>query len=249
MCDETFFFVNFSRFVFRLKVIVISRLVFRKGVDLLVGIIPNVCQILENVDFVIGGSGNKLLQLQEMVERENLQHRVEFLGSVAHVQVRDVLIRGHVFLNCSLTESFCIAILEAASCGLLVVSTNVGGVPEVLPADDMIMLAKPNVPDMVKCVVKAIKRQSMHPIDPWQMHDRIKRMYSWERVAEETEVVYNKLQLCPKKSFRDRLSCYQSALGGFSGIVACFLAIIVEMWYQCVEWVQPRESIDLVPDL
>jgi phosphatidylinositol N-acetylglucosaminyltransferase subunit A len=42
-----------------------------------------------------------------------------------------VLVRGHIFLNCSLTESFCIAILEAACCGLFVVSTRVGGVPEV----------------------------------------------------------------------------------------------------------------------
>ena len=49
-----------------------------------------------------------------------------------HFQVfRDVLVRGHIFLNCSLTESFCIAILEAACCGLFVVSTRVGGVPEV----------------------------------------------------------------------------------------------------------------------
>lgn len=30
------------------------------------------------------------------------------------------------------------AILEAAACGLLVVSTNVGGVPEVLPEDMMV---------------------------------------------------------------------------------------------------------------
>ncbi|KAK8545482.1 hypothetical protein V6N12_026316 [Hibiscus sabdariffa] len=36
---------------------------------------------------------------------------------------------------CSLTEAFCIAILEAASCGLLTVSTRVGGVPE--PAKDI----------------------------------------------------------------------------------------------------------------
>jgi hypothetical protein len=36
-----------------------------------------------------------------------------------------VLVRGRIFLNCSLTEAFCIAILEAASCGLLVVSTRV----------------------------------------------------------------------------------------------------------------------------
>lgn len=42
-----------------------------------------------------------------------------------------MLVRGHIFLNCSLTESFCIAILEAACCGLFVVSTRVGGVPEV----------------------------------------------------------------------------------------------------------------------
>jgi hypothetical protein len=36
-----------------------------------------------------------------------------------------------VFVNASLTEAFCMAIVEAASAGLLVVSTRVGGVPEV----------------------------------------------------------------------------------------------------------------------
>ena len=50
-------------------------------------------------------------------------------------QVRDVLAQGHIFLNCSLTESFCIAIVEAACAGLFVVSTNVGGVTEVLPGN------------------------------------------------------------------------------------------------------------------
>lgn len=39
--------------------------------------------------------------------------------------------RGHIFVNASLTEAFCMAIAEAAACGLLVVSTRVGGVPEV----------------------------------------------------------------------------------------------------------------------
>eukprot|EP00983_Pelagomonas_calceolata_P028384 888944-Pelagomonas_calceolata.AAC.4 len=41
-----------------------------------------------------------------------------------------VQLQGHIFLNASLTEAFCIAIVEAAACGLLVVSTRVGGVPE-----------------------------------------------------------------------------------------------------------------------
>ena len=54
---------------------------YRKGVDLLVGIIPLICKQFENVDFIIGGDGNKKLSLEEMVERERLQQRVEFLGS------------------------------------------------------------------------------------------------------------------------------------------------------------------------
>ncbi len=39
-------------------------------------------------------------------------------------------VQGDIFINASLTEAFCCAIVEAASVGLLVVSTAVGGVPE-----------------------------------------------------------------------------------------------------------------------
>jgi phosphatidylinositol glycan class A protein len=152
MCRRTIFLTLHSH------VSVVSRLVFRKGMDLLVGIIPIVCRHLPFVDFVIGGDGPKMLNLQEMVERERLQDRVEFLGSVPHASVRDALVRGHVFLSCSLTESFCIAILEAASCGLLVVSTNVGGVPEVLP-ENMILLSEPNLPSMVNVLARAVELQ------------------------------------------------------------------------------------------
>jgi len=42
-----------------------------------------------------------------------------------------VQVRGDIFINASLTEAFCMAIVEAAAAGLMVVSTAVGGVPEV----------------------------------------------------------------------------------------------------------------------
>jgi phosphatidylinositol glycan class A protein len=60
-----------------------------------------------------------------MREKHQLHNRVELLGSVQHSDVRSVLVRGHIFINASLTEAFCIAIVEAAACGLVVVSTNV----------------------------------------------------------------------------------------------------------------------------
>jgi phosphatidylinositol N-acetylglucosaminyltransferase subunit A len=54
-----------------------------------------------------------------------------------------VLVQGSIFMNTSLTESFGIAILEAACAGLYVVSTRVGGIPEILPKD-MISFANPD---------------------------------------------------------------------------------------------------------
>ena len=222
---------------------------YRKGIDLLVGVIPHICRDLAHVDFIIGGDGNKFLNLKEMVERERLQDRVEFLGSVPHVDVRSVLVRGHVFLNCSLTESFCIAILEAACCGLLVVSTCVGGVPEVLP-HDMVLLAPPNVPALVENVKEAVKRQANPEtaVNPWKNHERLKQMYSWHRVAEQTTKVYDRIMRQERRSLSDRLECYGS-LGGFAGLIAMFMGLTLELWLRFVCWWQPAELIDTVPDL
>ena len=232
----------------RIKVVVVSRLVYRKGVDLLVGIIPKICDVLPQVDFIVGGDGNKLLNLQEMVEREHLQDRVTLLGAVPHKNVANVLRQGHVFLNCSLTESFCIAILEAASCGLLVVSTNVGGVPEVLEPD-MIVLCDPNVEALVQGLRRAVERQEgNHAVDPWDAHRRIERMYSWRRVAIQTVQVYDRIIQDKPMTFLQRLLSYQR-LGGFSGIIACALVLYIELWIRFVEWVHPTEAIDVVPDL
>jgi phosphatidylinositol glycan class A protein len=80
------------------------------------------------------------------------------------------------------------AIVEAASCGLLVISTNVGGVPEVLP-DDMMMLAEPSFNGLFEATARALK--VIHHTDTSNFHHRIEQMYNWEETAERTEVVYD----------------------------------------------------------
>lgn len=139
----------------KINIVVVSRMCYRKGVDLLVDIIPEIIKKYPNVHFIIGGDGPKKAILEAMRDKYNLSDRMELLGRVPHDKVRDVLCRGHIFLNTSLTEAFCIAIIEAASCGLLCVSTNVGGVPEVLPPD-MIYLAPASPKPMIEQLEKAI---------------------------------------------------------------------------------------------
>merc|ERR1719300_956118 len=81
-------------------VVIGSRLVYRKGVDLVVNVIPKICrkkfvskdgrQI--SVNFIIAGDGPKRILLEEMIERYRLQHRVEMLGELQQNQVRDHLL-------------------------------------------------------------------------------------------------------------------------------------------------------------
>ncbi|PIA30900.1 hypothetical protein AQUCO_05300022v1 [Aquilegia coerulea] len=225
-------------------IVVISRLVYRKGADLLVEVIPEVCRLHPNVRFIVGGDGPKRVRLEEMREKHSLQDRVEMLGAVQHAQVRSVLITGHIFLNSSLTEAFCIAILEAASCGLLTVSTRVGGVPEVLP-DDMIVLAEPVPSDMVQAIKKAI--HILPSIDPQMMHLRMKGLYSWHDVARRTEIVYDRALSCSNENLLQRLPRYL-ACGAWAGKLFCVVMIInFLLWHLLQVW-KPTEDIEEVPD-
>ncbi|KAL9230353.1 hypothetical protein vseg_005716 [Gypsophila vaccaria] len=228
----------------QIVIVVISRLVYRKGADLLVEVIPEVCRLYPNVRFIVGGDGPKRVRLEEMREKHSLQDRVEMLGAVPHAQVRSVLISGHIFLNSSLTEAFCIAILEAASCGLLTVSTRVGGVPEVLP-EDMVVLAAPDPKNMVQAVGKAI---TMLPnIDPELMHLRMRKLYSWHDVAMRTEIVYHRALQCAEQTLLERLSRYL-ACGAWAGKLFCLVMIVNYLFWCFLQLWEPEEEIEEVPD-
>lgn len=218
---------------------------YRKGIDLLVKIIPIVCSKFPSVHFIIGGAGPKKLLLEEMRERYQLHERVELLGAVPHHQVRDVLVRGHVFLNCSLTESFCIALLEAASCGLFVVSTKVGGVPEVLPPS-MIKFAEPTVTDLVDALTEAVSISRR--IVPFEMHERVRTMYNWLNVAHRTEVVYDEIEVSVRPTLAARLMKYYT-VGPWAGLAVCFLIAALHLYCCVCERIWPVESIELCAEL
>lgn len=126
---------------------------------------------------------------------------MELLGNVNHKDVASVLNRGHIFLNTSITEAFCIAALEAASAGLIVVTTDVGGTPEILP-EDMLYLAKPTIPSLHKMLEKAIANADKIDFD--ENHRRIKDFYDWRDVAQRVEKIYYEVILEPKLTFRQR---------------------------------------------
>lgn len=55
---------------------------------------------------------------------------------------------------------------------------------------------------------EAIRLVSQGGHDPQQAHHRIRSFYSWDAVAERTEVVYRKVHDLPELSLWDRLQKY-----------------------------------------
>lgn len=68
------------------NVVIVSRLVYRKGVDLMAGVIAKLVN-MKNVHFIIGGDGPKRSLLEEIREKKNLQNRVTLLGPLEHSKV------------------------------------------------------------------------------------------------------------------------------------------------------------------
>ncbi|KAJ7150940.1 transferase [Mycena crocata] len=230
----------------KITIVFLSRFAYRKGIDLLVATAPRICAAFPNVRFLVGGDGPKLIDILQMREKHLLQDRIELLGPVRHTDVRSVLVQGSIFMNTSLTESFGIAILEAACAGLYVVSTRVGGVPEILPKD-MISFANPDEDDVCRAVGEAIQIVSEGRHDPILAHERIKTFYDWDQVSERTEAVYDAVLKSPQMELWERMQRTMQ-LGLFAGPIYTIILIVDCLFFLLLEWWMPREDMDFVQE-
>ena len=244
-----------------ITVVAIMRLFYNKGVDLLIAAIPRVLASHPNVRFIVAGTGPKAIDLEQMIERNMLQDRILLLGAVRHEEVRDVMVQGHIFLNPSLTEAFGTVIVEAASCGLYIVCTRVGGVPEVLP-NHMTEFAAPEEDDIVAATGRAIAKLREGRVRTDLFHGQVKQMYSWTDVAERTERIYDSVvgdahhedvygsdAAYGRSRVRgfaliDRLKRYYGC-GIWAGKLFCLCAIIDYLLYLILEIFAPRSRIDI----
>ena len=205
-------------------IVSVSRQAYRKGTDLLIEIIPEVCKQFPNVKFVIGGDGPKKPLLENMIETSNLQDRVTLTGALRHNKVRDIMIKGNLYLNTSLTESFCIAIVEAASTGLYTIATDVGGVGEVLP-DNMVKLVNADKDSIIKGIKESIEMYENIKNNTNDFNAVLKDAYNWDKVAHKTIQVYNKAMMVKDRSYITRIKKLL-AIGRISGVFQVCLIVL-----------------------
>ena len=233
------------------RIVCLQRLVYRKGTDVLAALIPLVLAARPDASFVVGGDGPKRCVLDAMLEAHpHCVGRVALLGRVPREAVRPLLSSAHVFLSPSLTESFGMACLEAASCGCTVVATAVGGVPETLPSP-ILRLAPPTLAGLTATLLACLDEAVANDGDA--QHRRVAKMYSWERTAERTEAAYARAvaqhaaeaigQGAPLLGRMRRFG----RCGAVSGFVFAAVAAADALLMRVLSILEPEHAIDVVP--
>lgn len=106
--------------------------------------------------------------------------------------------------------------------------------------------AEPNVNDLVDAITEAIIIS--RKIIPNEIHERIKSMYSWFNVAKRTEIVYDNIMINLKSSLSVRLMKYYTA-GSWSGVIICFIVIILYIYNYILDITYPRKDIEVSIEL
>lgn len=94
--------------------------------------------------------------VQKLVIENGLAEQVQFVGAVPKADVPIWLQKGDVFLNTTRYESFGVGVMEAAACGLPIVTTNVGELPHLWQdGEDALLVAGEN-PQEMSAAIKRI---------------------------------------------------------------------------------------------
>ncbi|MBV22447.1 MAG: hypothetical protein CMI57_03070, partial [Parcubacteria group bacterium] len=113
-------------------IISIGRLVPWKGFDTLISIFPEIKKNIPDIKLIIAGSGPDKSRLQELIDEQGLQDDVALTGGLD----KDVLLRyikaSDVFVLNTGYEGFSHQLLEVMDIGIPIVTTDIGGNPEII---------------------------------------------------------------------------------------------------------------------
>lgn len=161
-------------------IVSVGRLVHRKGQDILIEAMPEICRQIPDAHLVMIGEGPYLSYLENRRKLLGLEEKVTFIGRIQYADLPTYICVGDLFVMPSRSrlaglevEGLGIVYLEASACGLPVIAGNSGGAPDaVLAGETGLVVDGTKVNDVASAVVELLS-------DPMRSQRMGKRGREW----------------------------------------------------------------------
>lgn len=113
-------------------IVSVARLVRWKGMRTLISLLPDLSKEFSGIGLIIVGDGPERAALESLAQDTGVMDRVRFLGDIPHDTTLKYLKAADIFVLNTGYEGLSYTILEAMAQGVPVVTTDVGGNPELI---------------------------------------------------------------------------------------------------------------------
>lgn len=176
------------------KLLTVTRLAGRKGMDLLLESFARVRREVEDAVLVVVGEGPQEMKLRRLSRSLGVEDATYFLGSVPFEDLKKLYATSDLFVFHSRWEGQGLVILEAMASGTPCVSSNVGGVREmILEGIDGYYVEVGDTEGMAKRIVELLKDPDRRSEMARRGMERIRKEWSWQRIAERYDVIYREV--------------------------------------------------------
>jgi N-acetyl-alpha-D-glucosaminyl L-malate synthase BshA len=138
------------------------------------------------------GDGPDRSECERLTRQLDLNDKVKFLGKQEGLV--EILSCSDLFLIPSQSESFGLAALEAMACGLPVISSSVGGLPELVKHNESGFIAEiGDVERMAKYAIDLLTNEKKYKIFSKNSRDRAVNLFDISKVVPLYEEHYRKI--------------------------------------------------------
>ncbi len=162
----------------------VGRLIYAKGVQELISAFPKIKEAIPKAKLLIVGDGPYRGHLESLAYQTDCGDDILFLGEKNQAEVIEVLSTTDIFAHPSYSEGLGISVMEAASIGLPIIATGVGGTREILANYETGILIKAGDPTQLKdkvceLVVNAELRQKLAK----NARKSVKQRFNWGKIT------------------------------------------------------------------
>ncbi len=176
-----------------IAILSVGRLYARKGLFTLIECMPAVVKRFRNAKFVISGKGqsSEMEKLIAHASRLGVRDNIVFTGYFPDKKLPKLYQAADVFAFSTFYENLPFAVLEALSTGLPVVTTNVGGIPEMIDSGKNGFLVEPfNAQQLADRVLYCLE----HPVAAAEIgasaRQTILERFDWRLIVQKVLRVY-----------------------------------------------------------